>query len=440
MRGPLALLPIILLSLTIMVYQGFGQWRPGQVLALSTAMIGSLLVTSGFVQAFARKGSSYLSQGYVRAAQRVVGVIIGVALVIVIITAGLFAALLRWSGWLSPDDMGLMVVAYIALSLLWLAAGVLALFNQSYWFGGAIAVGLGLSYLCLEGLVRISIPQPVIMLVAVIVGMAGTLTVAMLVVRAASSREAAAGGVANQSMTLAPGAQLLVGLTPYFSYGVLYIVFILSGHIGGWLGALRTAPMPMEEIGTIEVGLTVAVGGFILAGGVAECTMRRFWERVQVYQAKTVHTRPDGFGHMIREFFLKEQSDFLVALVLCSFVVAVGVFVLVQLFSSSGMTALPWSDKSTVVFVIGLVGYGLMAEGIFNCMFMITLSQPWSASSAVVSGIAVAVVTGLVFSKVLPYQYATLNVVAGGLTLMLISRTRLWRILKDADYFYYASF
>ena len=58
MRGPLALLPIVLLSLTIMVYQGFGQWQTAQVLTMSMAMIGSLLVTGGFVQAFSRKGQA----------------------------------------------------------------------------------------------------------------------------------------------------------------------------------------------------------------------------------------------------------------------------------------------------------------------------------------------------------------------------------------------
>jgi len=440
MRGPLALLPIVLLSLTIMAYQGFEQWRPGQVLALSIAMIGSLLVTSGFVQAFARKGSSYLSQGYVRAAQRVVNMIIGVAVVVVIFTAGLFAVLLRWSGWLSPDDIGLMAVSYVALSLLWLASGVLSLLKQAHWFGGALAAGLGLSYLCLRGLASTPFPRPMIMLLAVIMGMTGTLMVVVLVVRGALSREAVAADAGNRPIILAPAAQLVVGLVPYFGYGVLYIVFILSGHVGGWLGAFRTAARPMEAVGTVEMGLTVAVGGFILASGVAERTMRRFWERVQVYQTKTVQTRPDGFGRMVREFFLEEQSYFLAALVFCSFVVAIGLLVLLLLFLASGMTALPWSNQATVVFVIGLVGYGMMAAGLFSCMFMITLSQPWAASSAVVSGIAVAVVTGLAFSNVLPYQYATLNVVAGGLALMLISRKRLWRILKDADYFYYTSF
>ena len=66
-RGPLALLPMVLLSLIIAVYQGIGKWPPGHVLALSMAMVGSLLVTSGFVQAASRKGASYLCQGYVNA-------------------------------------------------------------------------------------------------------------------------------------------------------------------------------------------------------------------------------------------------------------------------------------------------------------------------------------------------------------------------------------
>ena len=237
MRGPLALLPIVLLSLTIMVYQGFGQWQTAQVLTMSMAMIGSLLVTGGFVQAFSRKGSSYLSQGYVRAAQHIVSKIVVVALVTMLVTAGLFVALLRIAGWLSRDNMGLLAVAYIALSVLWLVAGVLFLLKQAHWFGIGIAVGFGLSYLCLEVLAPTHLARGAIMLLAATAGMIGVLAVSALVIRWALFRESAASPVGNQPVVLASSAQLLVGLTPYFSYGVLYVAFILSGHVGGWVGA-----------------------------------------------------------------------------------------------------------------------------------------------------------------------------------------------------------
>ena len=73
LRGPLALLPMVLLSFIIAIYQGVGNWGAEEILATSMAMVCSLLVTSGFVQAASRKGASYLSQGYVQAGRRSVG-------------------------------------------------------------------------------------------------------------------------------------------------------------------------------------------------------------------------------------------------------------------------------------------------------------------------------------------------------------------------------
>jgi hypothetical protein len=440
MRGPLALLPIVLLSLTIMMYQGFGQWHAGQVLALSMAMIGSLLVTGGFVQALSRKGSSYLSQGYVRAAQRIVGRIIGIALVTMFVTAGVFVALVSFSGRLAREDLGLMAVAYIAMSVLWLVAGVLFLLKQAHWFGVGIAVGLGLSYLCLQVLAPTHLARGAIMLVAATAGMTGVLVVSSLVIRRALYHEIAVSTVDNQAVVLAPPAHLMVGLAPYFAYGVLYVAFILSGHVGGWVSALTSAPVPMEAISTVEVGLTVALSGYILAGGVAERTMRRFWQQVRVHQAETSQARPDAFNRTLQAFFVREHAHFLAALVLCSLCVTASVVIMVRLSAGTEVTVLPWNLETTVVLLLGQIGYGLMALGMFSCMFMITLSQPGRAVSAVGIGIAVTIFAGLAVGAALPYQYATLGVVVGGLVFALNARARMWAMLKDGDYFYYASF
>ena len=93
-----------------------------------------------------------------------------------------------------------------------------------------------------------------------------------------------------------------------------------------------------------------------------------------------------------------------------------------------------------MVFLMGQIGYGLMALGMFSCMFMITLSQPWRAVSSVVAGTAVTIVAGFAIGSALPYQYATLGVVVGGLVFALNARARMWSMLENADYFYYASF
>ena len=129
--------------------------------------------------------------------------------------------------------------------------------------------------------------------------------------------------------------------------------------------------------------------------------------------------RPEAFSRTLQGFFLREHAHFLAALVLCSLCVTASVLIMVSLSSGRGVTLLPWSAETTMVFLMGQIGYGLMALGMFSCMFMITLSQPWRAVNSVAAGITVTIVAGLAIGSALPYQYVTFGVVVGGLVFAL---------------------
>ena len=115
-RGPMGLLPLILLTVLINLYQNFGQWDSSRILTLSISTVSSLLVTGGFVQIAARKGSSYLSQGYIRAAGRVIFQIMGLCLAVVLSSSAALTFFVRAIGLLAREDQGLMLTAYITLS------------------------------------------------------------------------------------------------------------------------------------------------------------------------------------------------------------------------------------------------------------------------------------------------------------------------------------
>lgn len=444
-RGPLSLLPILMVSLTILVYRGFGQWGASQTLTMSMALIGSLLVTSGFVQAISRKGSSYLSQGYVSAGQRIIGQLSGVALVTILATAWPLAVALRTLGWVAPGDVGIMMAAYIATSVMWLIAGVLFLLQRAHWFGLGLAVSLVVTYLCLAGLALTTLPSNFTMLAAALAGMAAQIGVATVVIHKALTARAGASALASHHVTLPPYAQLTVALAPYFTYGVLYVGFILASHVGGWYSIWRLTENRMGALGSFEVGLTLAVGGYILTSGFAERTMRRFWERVQADLSATSQARPAVFNHAMHVFFVREQRYYVLALVGVSAVIYFGMVAITQIFGATGgvirqTAALPWTAEAAGVLMLGLIGYGLMGLGMFSCMFMITLSRPRLALGAVSIGICVALIVGLAFGAFLPYVFATSSVAAGGLALMLSAQSRLKTLLNHADYYFYASF
>jgi hypothetical protein len=438
-RGPLALLPMLLLSLIIMVYQRFGQWENGQVLALGFSMLGSLLVTSGFVQGASRKGSSYLSQGYVDAARRIVLFIVGASALVVVLTALGGMGLLALGGWLPAGDVVLMAVAYIVLSCLWLVAAVLFMLSQVVWFGVSLGIGVSLSYTALLLAVQFPIQPAAALLVATGVGLVGILLTTILVARRKLQQLASASPVGRQPVLLPPRSHMVVNLAPYFFYGVLYVTFILSGHVPGWLGRVPGG-VRITAISTVEVGLTLALGGYILVGGVAEHTIRRFWKRIQSYQLQTPQAQPQQFNQRLSQFFRQEQAIFLRALVFCSGLILLATLVSVHFATEAAIIVLPWTSATVTIFGLGLIGYGLMAWGIFNCMFMITLSRPEKAIGAIIIGIIVTLTLGITISLVVSYHYGIAGMVAGSLAFALVASRRLQEIWRRADYFYYASF
>lgn len=440
LRGPLALLPMVLLTLLIMTYQGFGQWSAAQVLTLSLTVVGSLLVTSGFVQVASRKGSSYLSQGYVLAASRVVAIIVGIGLLVVILTASIFAAFTLAAGWLAGEQVGVITIAFIALCVLWLAAGVLFLLDEVHWFGIGLGIGFVFSYLALWSLYWLRVERSTVMLVSTMVGLIIALLIMGQVARRALARRMKASPVGAQPITLPPLAQMLIDLLPYFTYGVLYVVLILAGHVAGWLGIFSNDASALATLSNIEMGLTVALAGYILAVGTAEHTMTRFWQRVNVYQARTMQTEPAQFNELVRSFMAQEQARFQTILLLYSAAVLVTMLLIVGLSRQAGIVLLPWSTKTSMVLALGLIGYGLMALGVFKSMFMITLSRPNPAIRALLVGILVTLLTGLTISQVTASEFSVLGVVAGSLAFLLTASNDLDHILVHADFYYYASF
>lgn len=440
LRGPLTLLPMVLFSAVIMIYQQFGRWPLGTVLAMSVAVVGSLLVTSGFVQAASRKGSSYLSQGYILAAQRIIGRIMGMGLMAVFLTTLLLAFAAHALLAADLDAVMTLAIAFVVLSCLWLAAGVLFMLNQVHWFGIGLAVGVGAVWLLLRRLPLVLADRNVAMLAATVAGSAGALLVMAVVLRRTLARRTAASSVGAQRVVLPATPHLLVNLAPYFVYGVLYVLLVLAGHVVGWVGRAPAGMDRMSVVATTEIGLTIALGGIILAGGVAERTVARFWQLVKVYQQQVALARPADFSHRIQSFYRREYRRYLAAVTLCSTIVVTAVLASAAWLSARGFAVLPWDEATVWFLVFGTVGYGVMSAGVFQCMFMITLSRPGVAAQAVLIGIGATLAAGIVIGQLVTYQYSGLGLVLGSLAFSLATRSRLARLMRHSDFYYYASF
>jgi hypothetical protein len=257
--------------------------------------------------------------------------------------------------------------------------------------------------------------------------------ISLTAVRRTFARLLAQAKVSQQQVVFPPWPQMVYSLAPYFAYGTLYILLIIVGHVLGWLGRVGDGGRA-GAIFNVELSLTLALGGFILVSGAAENSIQRFWRRVQIDQLRTPRHDPARFRKTLAEFAAHEQRGFLVALFLCSGLVVALVV------AAEVLGYLPFTAEANWLFGLGLISYDLLAWGLFHAMFLITLSQPRMAISALLWGMAVTLVVGGGLSLLVAYHWVAVGILLGAATFWLAAYRATQQLWQQADYYYYASF
>ena len=106
----------------------------------------------------------------------------------------------------------------------------------------------------------------------------------------------------------------------------------------------------------------------------------------------------------------------------------------------SGLLGMAWTADTIFVFSAGLIGYGLLALGVFYCMFAITLSRPLYALATLAIGTVVTLVSSILCGVLISYTYGALGIVIGSFAFVMVAQHYLSRIIKYADYYYFSSF
>jgi hypothetical protein len=352
----------------------------------------------------------------------------------------LIVALTLNSTLFTPYDVSLMSVTFVTLSLVWVGASLLYLLDKAHLFLLALLLGVGSSGLLLWLLYNYSaMPYEVVALVAVAVGLLLFMGVTAVSARYALYKLHQASAVGRQPVRLPTNAHLTVSLFPYFMYGAIYVLLIMSGHVAAWVSNPGTADR-ITAIFDTELALAFALGGTILTSGVSEHTIRRFWKRVQVYQLGTDQETLPAFSVMLTAFYRAEQKTFVRALLLSSLLTAVAAWVFVSVVNRFALIELTWTQNTTQLFLFGLVGYGLMAWGLFQSMFMITLSRPWWVIQALTIGAIATFIVGVTIGLATTYVYAGIGIIIGNLLFLYFTQQHLTHLLDRADYYFFASF
>ncbi len=438
-QGPIAFVPLLMWGLVLTALAKGTETSAKGVFALSIAIMLSLLATSGFVQAFSRRGWSFVSQGQYAAA-RALGyrlgalcmlAVVGVALVLPPVVIG-FAGL----SWLSLlDTLGI----YFSLSLLWLALSALALLEVRHYTLLCLGVGAVVGYGGLRFLAALGVPADVALRVSAVTGFGSAIATTILLAELEFRRQVRLAGSRPSILRLPAIGWLSFSLRHYFLYGLLFMVLAFSSLLTGWVGSLPANVDRPGAVAALGMFLAAAIVPYILVGGVADHALRQHFRGIKVLQRSLLVYEASSLGRRVGRQLVRHHMLLIAVLLAASGGVYFGLVGL-DVLTSHRYLELTTDSTHLSILRMGLVGYGLLAVGALNCGFCVAMSQPSLAVRGLVASLAVALVSGGALSVAIGYEFAVLGLVCGGGTLVVASSLAVRHILRDAAYYCYASF
>ncbi len=433
-RGPTALASALLVLVVIRAYSDLGQWGPTQLMALSLGMTGGMLLAGGVVQSVCRRCSISLSLGDVAAAQWFLGVSIGVAAALAMTLVALGVMVAIGLQLISPPDGLALGLGFAALSAVWLLSAALSVLQRPAWLPIGMAAGLTTGILADRALLSLSDSH---LALGTLAGFGTTIGVMVYGMR----RGFADIGHRQPGPPFLPSSGYLVfEALPFLAYGSGYMLFTLFPHFLGWLGAFQTQRNWQMEAGSLEIGLILSLPPVVLVNGIAEYTLRLFWRHTKAAQAALPGNDPSRFGALLTRFYWTQAGWYLAVLAAISLIA----FAAFRMGWDADLPA-HWLEQYNLpvvhfTFQVSLVTYWLLGWGIFNCMFCVTLARPHEALLSILIGLFVMVVIGAPLGIRSHYSLSLLGFAAGtaafGATSFVLTR----RLLRAADYYYFAAF
>ena len=401
--------------------------------AVALAVIVSSLVMSGFEQAIGFLAPGYAEEEKHTLARSVTLRIGGIALVVAV-GFGLGLWLANASGAILPKrafEIGL--VYYALLCILELSFGIV--YSLKHWpvlvistVAGLIAVGLALE------LSSLSIYAAHWLGISFAAAIAYAWCFGVLWRRS----RAVTGELALARL---PSASVLIGsMAPRFAYGLLYSLLIFLDRLIAWSATDNQLSVPILFDTPYELGLDWALVAVIPSLALLQYSVMRFVTTIiplqESFSALSIleHNR-----HLTRLY----GRQLLLLTAVTGAAVAACYWGMVWLGSFDQLAELGrvFADPVTrSVFVLAVGGYGALVWGLLNGVFLFSLSRSKLVLRALAAGVIVSGTLGLYLSRALEYWYSAAGMAAGCLVFATMTTWYALRVLREADYHYYAAY
>ena len=433
-NGSIFAVPMLLQAAAILAW-GYGLWgaldvdvRTGTAIALG--FIGSYVLTGGFVQAITRRGLFYIYQQESGLARWVVlhGWWIAVR---VVLGLTLPALLFNFLYGVLPWDLFLIATLYYAaLSMLWLNWSMLYIAGRRYWIALVTAIALGVVIAAARGLGWnvIAANTAGLLFAAAASFIAGMLSL---------------GGVVKQKPHNPPRLTILVYATSrWFLYGLLYNAFVFADRVVAWTARTGREDFPPYSFwlsARYELGMDLALLVVIVLAGAVEAAVQTFSDRLVPVEKSLASSERAKFGQWFASFHRGRMLWLALASVIAIAIARGGVALVSKLPNRDiviGMT----STSAMSAFWLGAIGYALLMLALQNVLLLLTLARIELAVRAVAISLGVNLVVGFTCSRAIHYSGAAAGLVAGAMTLLILSWIDIRRVASRLDYHYFAAF
>ena len=375
-RGAFFFVP---LGLQIVALVLFVHFNGAQASVIGMAAALSFVVTGGFVQALGYLGPQFREPGKFRLAERVTWSTLGLGMAGALLFGGLVFCV---QAAVSAYPAGLFRVGllyYALMASLWLADAALYMLCRYVAMVVATVVGIA-AVVALHGGAGLGIYA------SQWLGLGISVVISLGWIGVVLHRQAVTTRGDLRLARLPRRAALVRAVAPFFAWGALYFLLLLSDRFVGW--STGNFALPVWFRVPYELGLDWALVAVVASLAFLEQTVEEFATRIVPIEERVPARDARGLHLELTRFYLRNLAA---CLTLAVGGIAVAWFVLRGLAADGGLGAVGAQVRGAVtpaVFGWGALGYALLAWGLLNATFLFSLLRPWHVAKA----IAVAVV------------------------------------------------
>jgi hypothetical protein len=385
---------------------------PGLGPPLSLALMLSLIVCGGFMQAISRRGHFYVGVGQPGLAAVVCAYFVRIGAMVTIAAAAAGLVLGWFFGLSTWPYLVLWADQFMILCALWLTWAVLTVRDEYWRVPATVAAGvIAFVLTALPG--RNAAFGQWIALGAVLA--AAVVQVPGVFARAKDAEGPTA--VPNPRMTVVLFREL-----PFVLYGTLFFCFLFADRfVAGVSRARGGGPWLPPEY---TLGLDVAVLSMLFASaGVEYASLRFAWHLAAAKDAASAGSM-DAFRRAAGQIHLRA-----LAITAFTFVVTVSV-----VGTAARLLLFDTAPRVWMTLAVADAAYFLLALGLLNALVLFTFHRAWSAINVLIAGLVLSFVVGFVLSRTFTQDFATIGTLTGAALILIASTMTVRRTLRRADH------